>query len=468
MEVSQMPPTPLPDAPASASPAPVAPEPGQVREIIEDPAAEPAGPTRKYRLDAGWDTGLRFASPDDQFHIHVGGNAQIDSTWLIGPHSVFALPGGGANGIGNASATFLRRARFRLDGDIFDQFDYIVEYDFANAADENSGLQPPSFGNLAGEPAPANVWMQVRDLPLLGNVRFGNQVKPIGMTNNTYQGFLPFLERADNMDAFYGPFDNGFALGLTARNRAESERLTWQFGGYRPSINVFGVGLNKFSYGGRVTALPVYEDDGRRLVHVGFGTFNGQLPQNELRLRARPLLRNGPGFAVPVLVDTGEIPGNLQYTLAPELALVLGPWTVQAEWTGQYLTHVASGGLPQGTVFFNGGYTEVLYFLTGEYQQYDKANGVFGRVVPRNNFHWKRNDPARSFGAWQLGARFSYLDLNDKAVQGGLVYNWTAGVNWYLNPNMKLQFNYILEHRDQPGATVGWINGLGVRGAYDF
>ena len=88
-------------------------------------------------------------------------------------------------------------------------------------------------------------------MPFFGNVRFGNQVKPIGMTNNTYQGSLPFLERADNMDAFYGPFDSGFALGLSARNWTESERLTWQYGVYRPSINVFGVSLNKYSAGTR-------------------------------------------------------------------------------------------------------------------------------------------------------------------------------------------------------------------------
>ena len=101
-------------------------------------------------------------------------------------------------------------------------------------------------------------------MPLFGNVRLGNMVKPIGMTNNTFQALLPFLERADNMDAFYGPFDGGFALGVAAHNHTDNERVTWQYGVYRPSINVFGVGVNKFEWGGRVTALPIYADDGRR------------------------------------------------------------------------------------------------------------------------------------------------------------------------------------------------------------
>jgi phosphate-selective porin OprO and OprP len=426
-------------------------------------------PKRTFHLEASWDNGLVLESDDEQFHVHVGGNAQVDSTWLIGPKGVFAIPGGGQNGVENAAATLLRRVRLRLDGDLYGQFDYVVEYDLANANNENDGLQPPSFGNIAGAPAPCNVWMQVRDVPFFGNVRFGNQVKPVGMTNNTTQAFLPFLERADNMDAFYGPFDSGFALGLSARNWAESERLTWQYGIYRPSINVFGVSLNKYAAGARVTGLPWYEDGGRRLLHLGLGSWFGELVQNKLRARARPLLRNAPGYAVPVLVDTGQIPGSRQYTLGPEFALVLGPWTVQAEWAGQFLTDAVAGGQPQGTVFFHGGYVEALYFLTGEHQEYDKREGVFGRVVPKNNYHLRQCDDCRAFGAWQVGARFSYLDLNDKAIRGGQVYDWTFGLNWFFNPNMKCQFNYILEHRDGPqGVARGWINGFGVRVAYDF
>ncbi len=357
-----------------------------------------------------------------------------------------------------------------MEGDVFDQFDFIVEYDFANANNENEGLQPPSFGNLTGAPNPCNLWVQVRDVPYLGDVRFGNQVKPIGLTNNTGMAFLPFLERPDNMDAFYGPFDGGFALGVSARDRTESERVTWQYGVYGPSINVFGVSLNKAVYGGRVTALPVYEGDGERLVHVGFGTLNGELVQDQLRVRARPVLRNGPGFAVPILVDTGDVPGSRQYTLAPEFAAVYGSFTLQAEWAGQFLTRAtpADAG-PQGTVFFHGGYVEALYFLTGEHQEYDKRDGAFGRVVPRNNYHVKPGDSCRTFGAWQVGVRFSYLDLNDKAIRGGQVYDWTVGLNWFLNPNMKVQFNYIAEHRDGPQDVVqGWINGFGIQASYDF
>ena len=426
-------------------------------------------PDRTHRLSAGWMDGLRFHSTDDNFHLHIGGNAQVDSTWLIAPNSAFALPNGSANGVGGASATMVRRARFRFEGDAWDQVDYIVEYDFANAVNDTGGTQPASFGNITGSPAPINVWMQVRDVPYLGNVRFGNQVKPLGFSNQVYQGFLPFIERADNWDAFQGTDDNGFAIGLTARNHTDNERVTWQYGIYRPLVNNFAVALNKMEWGGRVTALPVFEDDGRTLVHVGLGTLNGELPQNQLKVRSRALLRNGPGYAVPVLVSTGNVGGSRSYIISPELAAVCGPWTFQAEWTTQFLTEATpSSGVNQGTVMYHGGYAEVMYFLTGEHQSYDKAAGAFGRVVPNRNLRMKRGEGISGCGAWQIGARFSYLDLNDKAIQGGTIYNWTLGLNWFWNPNMKVQLNCIAERRDQPGVAAAWINGVGVRGAYDF
>ena len=45
----------------------------------------------------------------------------------------------------------------------------------------------------------------------------------------------------------------------------------------------------------------------------------------------------------------------------------------------------------------------------------------------------------------------------------------TLGVNWFLNPNMKVQWNYFLAYRDVAGtAGDGFINGFGVRTAIDF
>ncbi|MBC8115412.1 MAG: hypothetical protein H7062_13595 [Candidatus Saccharimonas sp.] len=425
--------------------------------------------TNRISLAPYWDHGLRFISADEQINLHVGGNVQWDSVWLNGSDSVLGEPSSNATSTTNSGASLPRRARIKFDGNIYDSFDYSLEFDLANAVNENKGQEAPTQDNVTGSPFPCNVWMQLRHVPYFGHVRIGNQVKPIGMTNNTYQGFLPFMERADNMDGFYGTFDEGFNPGISSINWTESERVTWRYGVFRPLKNAFGIGVNNYTVSGRVTALPIFEENGARLLHVGFGASHGSLVNNEFRVRARPALRNGPGYAVPVIVDTGTLPGTNQFLIGPELAAVFGPLTFQAEWTGQFISDAEDAiGNAQGTAFFHGGYAQVLYFLTGEHQAYEKKEGIFGRVVPHNSVRFGRG-PGGGSGAWQVGCRLSYLDLTNKAINGGQITDMTLGLNWFLNPNMKIQANYLLANRDgQQGAGSGWFNGLGVRAAVDF
>lgn len=421
--------------------------------------------SRRVPLQAYWDNGLRFESETKNFDIHIGGTGNIDTVIPYGPADLFLGPNGASNGVGDAKATFLRRSVLQAEGRIYDRFDFSIQFDFANASNDNNGEQPPSFGNLTSSPAPQNIWLQVRDVPYLGYVRFGQQKKPIGMENNTGSMNLPFMERSDNMDAFYGPFDGGFALGVTAQNWNEAQSMTWRYGIFQPSTDVYGVAFNNYSIGARVTALPWYEEEGAKLVHLGLGYWGGEIVQNQLRDRVRPLLRNGPGFAVPVLADTGEVPGNNQFTVGPEFALQWGPFMLQAEYAAQFLTDaVDTNGLNVGTVFFHGGYIEALYFLTGEHMSYDRQDGVFGRVTPTHDCLGSDN----GYGAWQIGLRYSFVDLDDKTIQGGQLHNWTAGLNWYLNPNMRIQFNYLAEFRDMPGVPVGWLYGVGIRAGFEF
>ena len=50
-------------------------------------------------------------------------------------------------------------------------------------------------------------------------------------------------------------------------------------------------------------------------------------------------------------------------------------------------------------------------------------------------------------GAWEVGARYSHLDLTDRNVNGGVLNDVTWAVNWYLNDYSRVMFNAIRGER---------------------
>lgn len=59
--------------------------------------------------------------------------------------------------------------------------------------------------------------------------------------------------------------------------------------------------------------------------------------------------------------------------------------------------------------------------------------------------------------------------LKDDGINGGTVDDFTAGLNWFWNPNAKVQFNYAIAFRDAADNTSdGTIQEAGFRVAFDF
>jgi phosphate-selective porin OprO/OprP len=175
-----------------------------------------------------------------------------------------------------------------------------------------------------------------------------------------------------------------------------------------------------------------------------------------------------PGALLPALADTGRLAADVLNVVDAELAAVYGPWTLQSEWYGVALQNAAPvGSVERHTLLYHGAYVELLYFLTGECRAYNRHDGTFDRVVPNDNFR-VRGD-SWSCGAWQVGVAYAYLDLQSHGVPGATLNNLTLGLNWFLNPNVKMQWNYALDYRaSTPPGSSGFTSIFGMRVACDF
>jgi len=108
-------------------------------------------------------------------------------------------------------------------------------------------------------------------------------------------------------------------------------------------------------------------------------------------------------------------------------------------------------------------YPQMGDLLTGEVRPFNKTAGVFGRLKPSRP--WGDDG---GWGALELAARYSYLDLNGLGFEGGRLNDLTIGVNWYLNQYMKFQVNYIRAFLNNPMHSASDADVIAMRAQADF
>ena len=181
-----------------------------------------------------------------------------------------------------------------------------------------------------------------------------------------------------------------------------------------------------------------------------------------------------------------------EFLMGLEMAYLRGPFSVQAEYGWNWLNN-ASGILststplapkltPASDYVFNGGYVQFAYTLTGENRAYDKKTGCFPRYYFGNQGPYENaflvRDQAGGLcwgrGAWEVAARYSYINLNSgsgaTAVQGGIMDGVSLGLNWYVNTNLTFNFEWVYDNRyDLPAASIpGAVSAFGARMQYSF
>jgi phosphate-selective porin OprO/OprP len=335
--------------------------------------------------------GIRYR-PHKNFELRVGGRLHLD--FYDFDDDVKKL---GSNSFD------IRRARVFGKLEFFQDWGIMVDGELSNYHIDRRGWR--------------NLWLEYTGIRRL-LLRGGSQTAPMGMEDLQGSNNTTFMERS--LAATFAP---SFRTGAMARY---SGKRNWSAAGGVFFDPIGGVKddprrAEGKGFVGRAAWAPFYDHEDRQLIHVAASAEYRDI-EKELRYSSRP-----ESGGASRLVDTGTI-RNVDdlVTVGAELGGVWGPVSVRGEYLRSFVFRSGS------ELSFHGGFADVSWIVTGESVRYNPKSGVFGEVRPK-----------RDFGAVELAARYSAIDLIDENVRGGRERDWTVGVNWYLTRNLRLMFNHV-------------------------
>lgn len=280
--------------------------------------------------------------------------------------------------------------------------------------------------------------------------------KTVSLENLTSSRYTTFMER--------GPFNDVLDIGRVMNIGAKVNGANWTAAAFvsGDSVNNSDVSGGRETAGvnGRVTFAPVNTDE-QKLHLGGWARYRTRGDDADpaaagvqnFRYRARNNTNYGDRY-----IDTGSI-GVRDTMIGAEAAWVYKNVSLQGEYAMADITRMAD---QDGE--FNAWYVAASWFPTGEQRRYEANKGEFNRVKILNPV------TAGGWGAWELGLRYDNVDLTETGVATAGEYSaWTAGVNWYPFPYVRLMANYTQSKNDNPiaGADVD-VNTLQFRAQFDF
>lgn len=355
-----------------------------------------------------------------------------------------------------------RRIRLEMKGDIKETMLWRIQLDF----------------NKPGTAEMKDVFIGFKNLPNNHELLIGNQKRPLGLDHLNSSRFNVFTERPFVVEAFN---EDARRPGICLYGHSNDESLNWRLGTYYlENITSDGSYLGdqrQMSVNFRVASSPWYDEcsGGRGYLHLAFaGMFakpdgndtDTDGHNNEGRFRTRPEARSSSRW-----LNTGRIAGADWYeTLAFEGIFNVGALQIAGEYMHNFMQRDGFADTQ-----FGGGYVYANYMLTGEHIPYSRTSGTIGRLEPFEDFFLMDRccgGKATGWGAFGVAARYSYLDISDADVLGGVGESASLALNWYWTAYSKVQFNLVYGDIDDRNPATGTDGGnyliAGTRFAIEF
>jgi phosphate-selective porin OprO/OprP len=424
---------PAPAAPAEAPPAPAAatisPElerrlddidqrsrivERKLVELAQEAAAQKVGP----RVVTG-ERGFSIGDADRQFELRMQGLLQVDGRRLFGSDDA---------ALRDKTDTFLiRRARLYIDATVLGLVDARIMPDFGN----NTVALLDAYADI--HPTP---WLRLR---------VGKFKPPIGLERLQTDAYVPLPERAldSNLST---QRDVGAELWGDIANAAIHYELAWFNGNPDGTLNDVDNEHAK-TYGGRLFLRP-FQLGNLRAGDLGFGfafetgnekgssaVTNGVASNTWLPTFKSVGQNTIYSYVSNTMDPTQTVFASHHHTrLNPQLYYYYGPVGLLAEWVHEY--QEVGKGATAGAVNNQAGHVTVSFAIGGD--------NTYEGVRPKAPASWA----TRTFGALELVARYSWLDTDDLGFKDAAYADpsksvseakeWSFGLNWWLNRNIKL------------------------------
>jgi len=339
-----------------------------------------------------------------------------------------------------------RRARLGVQGKVANDFGYAFIMDFGGSTTDNGSTIENAFVTYNGLPVHFIV---------------GYQDTPYTLDEATSSNDIMFLERSSSqvVATEFGSGDNRSAIGAWWNNDRVWAGVfgTGNASGNSDNGGASGKGVaTQIAMTGRLTYQLVRTPDAT--LHVGADVDALLKPPVAAANSFRGLsLSDAPELDIDkqTILNTGTMgsaanPVTGGHVFGPELAGNIGPLYGQAEY---FHYTVDRQGLSD--LNFNGGYVEASYALTGEQRHYKPGAGAYTSLAPAHPFA-----PGSGYwGAWEMAARYSVIDLNDMlgtstGVAGGKQQTYTVGLNWYPSSNLRFMLDYIHANVDKQSSAT--------------
>ena len=381
-------------------------------------------------VSAGAD-GFVMRSADTNFVLRIFGYGQFDGRFY-------------SDGAPAHDTFLIRRLRLGVEGTVFKYYDYKVLTDFGsgiNSTPRNNGFLQDAYVNV-------HYWDQFQ-------IQLGKYKEPVSLELLQSDSRLLFVERglptalAPNRD-----------VGIQIHGNLFDARLNYAVGIFNGVADGTGGDVETLNSGkhfaGRVFSNPFrgVEVEPLRGIGIGIGGSYGDraetLPSYVTTGRQRFF-----SYGTNALTQSIE-PDGPHWRIAPQGYYYYGPFGLYGEYVLSSLEVRRSGGAgPASLSVDNSGWNVAAsYILTGE-------DNTFNRVTPRHPVSLSGG----GWGAWEIAARFGELAVDRDAFQliatsssAQKIAAWEVGVNWYLNKNLKINFDYSQTHFQGGSKAAGSVS----------